>query len=506
MSTQVVTNVETNPAPKAPSENPAMESGNSPPKKPALGDASQVSAALAEIEALFPGTPLPGGRWTKKPITLPRPKAVAVATKPRPIHDVSPSEDFLTDYLRFADYLEMPTRVHAAMAMSAVTAVANPNVVIWNGDLKISLDLWQILLKASGTGKNSVLGPFNDVLEAADLADLISNVGFGSFSHAMQHFSRRPNNLLILPEMSATLEDWRHKQFAGLIPWTTNLYDEFRIPKGKEYRERADQDEEKQTPAIIFKKPPRVGILGMSAESWFFRSMQRDDVKGGFLPRFVVEWVQEKGRRIATPWKPAQSLGVLPRLATRLQQIRDLKGDMRLTKEAQARYERWYSETADRFERFSNQAVAEPIWHRHRVHLFKFAAIYELSSSAQLAITLPSLERAIAHARNLEPTIVKIAGVQLSHNGAERQEIEDYLEEGKADGRSRRDVFRNLRGKTESEKLDILRGLMREETIFRFSRKTSGRSAEDYVHHKFVKEYRETHKSEVKALGTNDPF
>ena len=391
--------------------------------------------------------------------------------------------------------------------MAAVAAIANPNLVIWNGDLKVSFDLWQILLKGSGAGKNSILSPFHEILEAAGLGDVISDVGFGSFSHAMQHFSERPNDLLIMPEMSATLEDWRHKQFGGLIPWITNLHDEFRIPKGKEYRKRADDDEKKETPPITFTQAPRVSILGMSAESWFFRALQHDDVRGGFLPRFAIDWVQEKGRRIATPRKSAQSAEMVPRLAAKLQHIANLKGEMRLTPDAQARYEQWYDETADRFERFSNQAVAEPIWHRHRVHLIKFAAIYELSSSARLDITLPSLERAIARAKSLEPTIIKIAGVQLSNNGAERQEIEDFISKGGTEGQSKRDVFRNLRGKSEPEKLDILRGLMREETVYRFERKSgaAGRPGEHYVHHTHFKGYTAAHKSDT-LLGTDRPF
>src|SRR5437867_7834765 len=42
------------------------------------------------------------------------------APKPRPIHGVKPSEDFFTDYQEFADFVEIPKQVHAAMAMSAV--------------------------------------------------------------------------------------------------------------------------------------------------------------------------------------------------------------------------------------------------------------------------------------------------------------------------------------------------------------------------------------------------
>src|SRR5439155_5497677 len=270
--------------------------------------------------------------------------------------------------------------------------------------------------------------------------DVISGVGFGSFSQVQEHFSETPRDLILMPEMSATLEDWRSKQFAGLVPWFTDRYDDFRIPEGKQYRKRADGDTEKETPAIKFEDAPRISILGMSAESWFFRSMQRDDVKGGFFPRFVIDWIQEPGRLIATPRKPAQSDAV-HRLAAKLQRIAELKGEMRLTPEAQEHYEKWYVETAKRFAGFSNQAVAQPIWRRHRIHVFKFAGIYELSSSARLEITLPSLERAIERARSLESTILKIVGVQISKNGGLFQEIEDFIQEGKDGGQPKWKVF-----------------------------------------------------------------
>jgi hypothetical protein len=184
---------------------------------------------------------------------------------------------------------------------------------------------------------------------------------------------------------------------------------------------------------------------------------------------------------------------MVKRLAARLQQIAALKGDMRLSPEAQRRYETWYAETAARFAGFSNQAVAEPIWKRHRVHLFKFAAIYQLSVDPRLEITLPALERAIAHAKRLEPVIVRIAGVQLTHNGEDRSEIEDFIKKGHAEGQPAWAVFRNLRGKNELEKTDILRGLLREELVFRFERQTSGRSGQHFVHAQYFKEYRKSH-------------
>jgi len=188
-----------------------------------------------------------------------------------------------------------------------------------------------------------------------------------------------------------------------------------------------------------------------------------------------------------------------------LQRIAELKGEMRLKPEAQEHYEKWYVETAKRFAGFSNQAVAQPIWRRHRIHVFKFAGIYELSSSARLEITLPSLERAIERARSLESTILKIVGVQISKNGGLFQEIEDFIQEGKDGGQPKWKVFRNLQSTSVPEGLEIVRGLLLQERVYRFTRTTSGRPGEHYVHYTQREEYKRAHPKD-QEIDANRPI
>ena len=137
--------------------------------------------------------------------------------------------------------------------------------------------------------------------------------------------------------------------------------------------------------------------------------------------------------------------------------------------------------------------------------MLKLAAIYQLSPEPKLEIGLGALEKAIARCRQLERTIVKVVDLQLTYLGEERSEIETFVLKGGAEGQSKRDVFRNLRAKNDVEQLSILRGLLREETLFRFSRKTKGRPAEDYVHRKHVEEYLKVHPGST-VIGADQPF
>jgi hypothetical protein len=130
-----------------------------------------------------------------------------------------------------------------------------------------------------------------------------------------------------------------------------------------------------------------------------------------------------------------------------------------------------------------------------------------LSSTPQSEITLTSLERAIEHCKRLEPAIEKVATVQLNHNGAARQDLAEFIRGGAAEGRSKRDVFRRLRNiKSEQEKIDIIRGLIREEVIVRFRCATATRPREDYIHSDHMQEYKNNNGSKVTQLEASDGF
>jgi hypothetical protein len=442
-------------------------------------------------DPFFPVSELPGGKWTKKETASPAKKTKSVETSIQALSrdpNVVPSSDLIKDYVAYADRWENPAVMHEFTIVVGIAALVNGKVWIKNLGTRLPLDFWVVLLSLSGTGRNTLLNEFRDLLAAAGLSELIHQEAWGSAAYIEEYFSENPRGLFVWPEMSQVLNQFKQRHFAGAQEWITNLYDEKVPPSSKHYRTAAK--EEDQTPAIEFDKAPRTCFLATSSPAWFFKAVTKESVTGGFIPRWVPVISEEPDRSISSPREPNAEL--LPPLVEKLKIISELSGEMDFSSVRHI-YDDWYKKAHKRFQSSANSSFAMPFWGRHRQHLLKLAAIYELATSGSLTVSPESMKRAIETAERLAQNIFQLIRSSFTDEGVESQNLEDYIRDGKCEGRSKSEVHGFLRGSEYPKAKSRLLMLLEAEIVFAFSRKTAGRPATYFVHAECVDDYKEAH-------------
>jgi hypothetical protein len=114
--------------------------------------------------------------------------------------------DFIMEYVKYADIFEAPPQAHEAVALTAISAVANGNVWIQNGGQKISLDNWTLLLSGSGVGRNTLVNMLWPVLHEAGLDNLVRNMTWGSKQGFYQDLAENPRGFLVWEELGSDLK------------------------------------------------------------------------------------------------------------------------------------------------------------------------------------------------------------------------------------------------------------------------------------------------------------
>src|ERR1035441_3323920 len=89
---------------------------------------------------------------------------------PDPIPSVN---DFISCYADYADILEAPRGGHEAGALILLAAVLNPRVSIRYGGLKVTLDLWELVVCERGSGGNPLVGLMSPIIDASRVRGLV---------------------------------------------------------------------------------------------------------------------------------------------------------------------------------------------------------------------------------------------------------------------------------------------------------------------------------------------
>jgi len=98
--------------------------------------------------------------------------------------------NFIDAYAAWADVLEFPPAVHDAIAIQLIASVLNrAGVIIDRGAFQLSMDLWLGIIAESGAGKNTVINPARELLDAAGIPDLIDSTDWGSKEKLYEIFS-----------------------------------------------------------------------------------------------------------------------------------------------------------------------------------------------------------------------------------------------------------------------------------------------------------------------------
>jgi hypothetical protein len=395
--------------------------------------------------------------------------------------------DFILDYVRYADVIEAPPAAHEAVAISLLAAVLNKKVYFKNGPMKLSLDLWVLLLSGSGLGRNTLVRLARPILEKAELIDLIRTDTWGSREAFFQNIADNPTGLFLWPEISSVLKKLNDKSFAGAKEWITNCFDEWTIPDAVRYRVTGKKSD---TPSIVFDKAPRTNLLATSSYDWFIGSLEEQDSTGGFIPRWMIIQLEDPIKLVPIPQETDQTL-VEP-LAEQLRKASELEGeaDLSCVKEM---YKDWYKETNKRFIEQPNKALAMPFFNRMRTNVLKLAVIFEVSRSGNLIVSSGAMVRAIEFAFRAEQILFSLLPTGMNREGSEVEKIAARVNAAGADGLSRSALTRAFQSMKARDRNERIQTLIEAGIITSFLIKTTGRGLSVYVHKDRIKEYSEKH-------------
>ena len=388
---------------------------------------------------------------------------------------VASNFDFITTYADFADVFEMPRQIHEWVAVQMIASVINGKVRIPWGAATYSLDLWVLLLSASGQGRNTTTDVALEVLDAAEITELLRRTTWGSPAAFYQQVAEHPHGLYVWPEFSVVMRTLSDPRFAGVKEWITDRYDNLRVPDSVAYRTTGKKSD---TPPIEFTESPRINILATSSIDWFVNSLEQADTTGGFVPRWLPKQVGKPDRLIPKPKPTNQEL--VPVLTERLKSISNLKGDADLA-EIEDLFDTWYTDTHGRFYSQSNVSLAAPFFNRLRAEVLKLAVVYEVSESGQLQVTERAFARAVDAASDAEKTIFELLRTGMNREGSELEKMAEKIRASGEKGVSKTELTRAFQHVKSRDRDDRLRTLIESGRIRMAKRETSGRPAHSYI-------------------------
>lgn len=391
--------------------------------------------------------------------------------------------DFINGYADYANVLEAPRILHEIVAIQMLAAVLNRGgVSIPLGALRLSLDLWALVLSGSGAGRSTTVGLADPILKAARMQDMETSVVWGSAPSFYQHFAENPTGFYVWGEMSERLKLLNDRSFGGVKEWLTDRYDNLKTPPPYHYRRTG---KEQDTPAIEFDQAPRINILATSSEDWFFRNLAQTDSAGGFLARWLIVRAKEEGRDVPVPLAPDGAL--LDPLAQRLRQLAELKGEADVSA-VLGDYKDWYGSAKRRFESQPNPALARPYFNRHRGLVLKLAVVFEASLSGTLNVSQRAWLRAVELAGQVERCMFELLPTGMTATGFELKGIEERVRSAGAVGLSRNDLTRAFQSIKAPERDQYIQTLIDSGIIIAESFPTKGRTKIVYLHEDFLKQ------------------
>jgi len=459
-----------------------------PATEPAGVSLTDLVDDAPDVEILRDDNPQPNGLVTPAEASPP----ATGAAQPTGNTSTTTPPDFITGYADYADVFEIPRKAHEWAAIQLIASLLNAKVPILNGGQTLTLDLWIMLLSASGVGRNTVLDVAQDVVDRSGIRGLIRDAMWGSVPAFYQQLAESPRGLYAWPEWSVVGRTLNDPRFGGVKEWLTNRYDNQRTPESIVYRITGKKSD---TPPIVFTTAPRINILASSSEDWFVSSLDQADVTGGFIPRFVLVRLPQSSRLIPKP-QALDSTRIGP-LTQQLQAISQLQGNPTFTLEAEGLYEQWYGDAHKRFEGQPNPALAKPFFRRLRGQVLKLAVIFEVSQSGSLNVSKGAMQRAIDTGLDIERTIFDILPTGMNREGSEVQRMEKLIHDAGAAGILHSMLTLAFKHWKKREREERLCTLIESGTVCVFFRQTTGRRARVYVHRDHLKAHKKKRKRDV---------
>lgn len=299
-----------------------------------------------------------------------------------------PEAGFLLKYYSLAcPITEAPEIYHLFTGMSLIAGVLGRKVFLDWTSYKIYPNLYIILVGASSAIKKStsinIARPF---LSAVDHSLIFPN----EFSNEafLELLVTRPQGSFYWDEFGGVLSTFERSYMSGTKEMLTSMFD---CPNEHQRLLKANSKTQGSSKTVII-RDPYINIVTTSTLEWLVNRIKEQDVKSGFLARFVYVPGKEPSKRLSRPPKLDQCLK--SEIILELKAIREISGEAELTPEAFRHYDFWYNSIFDQMQTGDNRDRLTPFFSRLLVYALKFALIYQVSEDHELLIQEHNMIRA----------------------------------------------------------------------------------------------------------------
>jgi hypothetical protein len=295
----------------------------------------------------------------------------------RDFDDLVPKAGWLHDYIHYTRNTEPPTVFHFFAGLVAIGSALARNVFFDMGAYQIFPNPCVVIIAPSGKCRktsacNMAVGLYRAV-GGNVLADKLTPEALIS---AFQDRSSA-TGLIYAPELAVFLGKQKYQE--GMVPLLTALFD---CPK--EWNSSTIMRGESHLNNVA------LSFLGCSTMDWIQTAIPRDAFGGGFMSRLL--FVVQNSTPRSFPHPPPLDLTSAAKLKAKLFAFTKMKGEFKVTPEADAWYVQWYHEKSnvDKAERhFAGYMERKPD-HMHRLAML--LTIAELPTEQHVGLTL-SLEK-----------------------------------------------------------------------------------------------------------------
>ncbi len=355
---------------------------------------------------------------------------------------IIPESGFIRDYYEYARELtEAPPFFHVMVAFSLISAVLGRKVYLPIGANYVYPNLWVTLVAPSSLYRKSTAISIGKRL----LMNIDEGIVFPdeySPEQLVGTMAERSNGLFTWSELGATLARMEKSYMQGTKEMMTELYDNppTYVRKLKNETKKIEQ--------------PCISILAATAMDWFRKWTKEDDIKGGFLARFLLVPAIERGSRLPIPPPPDKEKK--KQLVGRLKQYLNLEAVGNISPEAENTYKAWYLDSDDEMMKDPDAETISSFYTRMTVYALKYALLYEIAATGKIVISGDSMARAIALIDKLKDDLKRLLSDELVF-GREAQEIQKIEKLIKSNGGiSRSDLLRKCKMSSH-----VLQGYMR---------------------------------------------
>ena len=358
---------------------------------------------------------------------------------------------FLDSYFKYASHItDSPTEFHDFISIATAGVAIGRKRYVQLGHQKIYPNFYMIILAPSSMYRKSTALSISR-MALTDVNPLLVYHSDFSQEKMSEILKEQPVGAFYWFEWKTLIGLLSKDYMAGTKAWLTELFDCYSMGiarKGISYT--IDN--------------PCVSILSATTSDWFTESVQKGDIHGGFLARFLFVHSKNKTRNDSMPPEPDQSQkAIMDSELLTLSRLEDHQ--MRFSPEARKVYDVWYNLFVSNFERIP--ASFRTMFARMPIYALKIAIVVEVcNNTSSVTISADSLNKALQYCKWLEKSTSELMHRDLSFSRHEAQEkkVLSFLREKNDKKADRASILQycNLSGK---EAESIISTLLEKESI-----------------------------------------